>query len=162
MELASFPREPLLAEALDVSTPAVIERTLRIDAQDRPCSAFGTLDPSFVAPGEFGEGEAEVRFATRSDDILFQQSRRAGTAKPSDGFWLRSLASTPADAEGRWRFEIEAGVDYKVWVEREHRRVSEVAAVRAEDGDVGPVALVQRAGTPVLVRPLRCPRRGRS
>jgi hypothetical protein len=159
LELA-LPREPLLAESLDAATPAVIERTLRIDAQDVPCNAFGTLDPSFVAPGEFGEAEAEVRFATRSDDVFFQQSRRAGTAKPSDGFWLRSLASTPADAEGRWRFEIEAGVDYRVWVEREHRRVSEIAVVRAEDGDVGPVALAPRSGTPVLVRLLRCPTQG--
>jgi hypothetical protein len=156
----ALPREPVLAEALDASTPAVIERTLRIDAQDRPCSAFGTLDPSFVAAGEFGEAEAEVRFATRSDDVLFQQSRRPGSTKPSDGFWLRSLAATPADAEGRWRLEIETGVDYKVWVEREHRRVSEIAAMRAEDGDVGPVALVPRAGTPVLVRLLRCPTQG--
>jgi hypothetical protein len=159
LELA-FPREPLLAEAIDASTPALIERTLRIDAQDRPCSAFGTLDPSFAAAGEFGEAEAEVRFATRSDDVLFQQSRRAGSAKPSDGFWMRSLASTPADAQGRWRLEIDPGVDYRVWVEREHRRVSEIAAVRAEDGDVGPVALLPRAGTPVLVRLLRCPTQG--
>jgi len=156
-----LPRESLLAESLDANTPDVIERTLRVDVDGRERCAFGVLDPSFVAPGEFGEGAAEVRFATLCGDVVFQQSRGAASPVPRPDPWVRSLASIAADAEGRWRFEIEADVDYRIWVEREHRRVSEIAKVRSVDGDVGPVALPPRTGTPILVRVLRCPTQGK-
>jgi RNA polymerase sigma factor (sigma-70 family) len=149
-----LPREALLAESFDAATPAVVERTLRIDAEDRTLHVFGDLDATFLTPGEFGEADAEVRFANRGGDILFWI--KAGP----DEMWLRSIASVPYDERGHWKFEAETGVDYRVWVEREHRRISQIASVRPEDGDVGPVALEPRPGTDVLLRIVHCPKDG--
>jgi len=150
-----LPRESLLSETVDAASPAIIERTLRIDAQDRTLHVFGDLDATFLAPGEFGEGEAEIRFATYCDDRRF-------VVPPELPFdpWMRNLASVPHDDHGHWQFEVEPCVEYHVWVEREHRRISQVATVKAEDGDMGPVALPPRRGTDVVLRLRRCPAEG--
>jgi RNA polymerase sigma factor (sigma-70 family) len=156
-----MPREALLAEAVEMASPALIERTLRIDAEDRTLHVFGDLAATFLAPGEFGEADAEIRFATRGGDLQFTRMRRTVLLGPAEDPWRFNIPAVPHDANGHWQFEAEAGVDYQVWVEREHRRVSEVATVRAEEADVGPVALRPRRGTDVLLRIVHCPMGGR-
>jgi hypothetical protein len=153
MQETELPREPLLWEVLDPASPATIERTLRIDPSDRTLHAFGVLGEGFRTFAGVGEGEVEVRFATLGGFFGF-------LPRPSKDPWSRSWVSVPVDESGRWRFELETGVDYRIWVEREHQRLSNFAEVRAEDGDVGPVALAPRPGTTVLLRMLRCSTQG--
>lgn len=150
----TLPRDPLLTERIPIDAPDVLERTLRIDKDARQFHVFGELDPWFLTSRDPGESDTEVRFATPRDAT--DDWPRADGSSP----WTRSLATVPPDEHGRFRFEVETGVDYRVWVEREHRRLSEVVAVRAEDADVGPVVLPPRAGTDVLLRLVRCPEQG--
>jgi hypothetical protein len=153
MQETELPREALLWEVLDAASPATIERTLRIDPSDRTLHAFGVLDNGFLAFKGVGEGEVEVRFATLGGFFGFLPSL-------SKDPWSKSWVSVPVDESGRWRFELETGVDYRIWVEREHQRLSGFAEVRAEDGDIGPVLLAPRPGTTVLLRVLRCSTHG--
>lgn len=136
--------EPLLSFEITKESPKLIERTLRMDAEPRSRRIFGQLAASLLTDGEFGEEAAEVHYAT---------------IRP-DGRWYRDDWTIPHDEQGRWQLEVKPDTEYKLFVERERRRISNVLSVKVADDDVGPVELEPRPGTDVLLRLVHCPAEG--
>ncbi|MBL8843238.1 MAG: RNA polymerase sigma factor [Planctomycetes bacterium] len=141
--IATLP-EPLLSLRLERDGPRVVQATVRLDFERPTRRLFGTLPPPWLAEGVDGEPAAQLFFAK---ELAGERPER------------RDLPIA-AQSDGAWSLEVEPGTTILLWAERERRRISAVARVVVGEEDVGPIELVERPGSEVVVRVHGCPSDG--
>jgi RNA polymerase sigma-70 factor (ECF subfamily) len=137
-------REPLLELRLDAKLPNLIERTIRLDAEDRRPTIHGHVADALRESKLAGEPPLEVRWA------------RVNEGEHAD----LHEEFVPIDAKGDFALVVDARHEYRIWAERGGIRLSQTAAVATEEGDPPQVELVPRKCDEVLLRLVRCPTEG--
>jgi len=137
-------REPLLELRLESKLPEVIQRTIRVDREDRRPTIHGRVAAVLLESKLVDEPALEVRWAR------VNEGERADL---HDEF-------VPIDASGEFALTVDAHHEYRIWAEREGIRFSQTAAVTVATDDPEPVELVPRRCDEVLLRLVRCPSEG--